>query len=131
MPPVDISSFPIVTVVLDDTIDGPVSLAGVVRDLDTVLERREPLGFVFDYRAAPPATQQRVSQWLAERVDHLRAFVVGAVTVVDADRLEHVQSIIAGGGFPMPFDAWATASVEDGVAWVQARFDDVLPPPSA
>jgi hypothetical protein len=122
MPPVDHTRFPVVVVVLDASVEGPISLAGVVRDLDAVLERREPMGFVFDYRTAPTDTQQRISQWLAERVDYLRAFVVGAVTVVDEDRLEHVQSLIAGGMFPMPFDAWATATVDDGVQWVQDRF---------
>lgn len=119
--PVDASRFPFVVVVLDASVDGPVQLAGVIRDLDAVLARREPCGFVFDYRSAPPATQQRVSEWLAERVDALRAYVRAAVTVVDADRLEHVQSLIGEGLFPMPFDAWATAGVDDAIEWLRSR----------
>ena len=119
--PVDTSRFPVVVVVLDASVDGPVQLATVIRDLDAVLARREPCGFVFDYRQAPLATQQRVSEWLAERVDALRAYVEAAVTVVDADRLEHVQSLIAEGLFPMPFDAWAAAGVDDALAWLHER----------
>ena len=56
-----------------------------------------------------------------DRIDALRVLVPAAVTVVAADRLDHVRSMIAGGMFTMPFDSWATATIDDGVAWVAER----------
>jgi hypothetical protein len=111
----------VVVVVIDGSVD--VDAAGAITDeLDAILRRREPVGFVFDYQAGPPGAQQRVSMWLAERIEALRVLCVAAVTVVAPERVEHVQGLIEGGMFTMPFDTWATGSVDEGVAWVAARF---------
>lgn len=120
--PIDDSGWPVVVVVLDETVDAAAA-EEVVGGLDAVLDRRERFGIVFDYGRGTPAAQQRVGGWLAEQVDALRALVVAGVTVVPADRVEHVQAMIATGAFPMPFEAWATATVDEGVAWVRARME--------
>jgi hypothetical protein len=119
-PAVDTSRWPVVVVVIDEGVTGD-RIDAVTAALDAVLHRRQQVGLVFDYGRGPLDTQQRISQWLAERVDVLRVLVPAAVTVVAPERLEHVQSLIAGGMFTMPFDSWATASVDDGVAWVSDR----------
>lgn len=119
-PAVDTSRWPVVVVVIDEAVTGD-RIDAVTAALDAVLRRRERVGLVFDYGRGPMDAQQRISQWLAERVDALRVLVPAAVTVVAPDRLEHVQSMIAGGMFTMPFDSWATATIDDGVAWVAER----------
>lgn len=119
-PAVDTSRWPVVVVVIDEAVTGD-RIDSVTAALDAVLRRRERVGLVFDYGRGPMDAQQRISQWLAERVDALRVLVPAAVTVVAADRLDHVRSMIAGGMFTMPFDSWATATIDDGVAWVAER----------
>jgi hypothetical protein len=116
---VDASRWPVVVVVIDEQVP-PEAAAEVTDALDDVLRRREPLGFVFDYQRGEPAVQEAVSMWLAQRVDALRALVRGAVTVVPAERVEHVRSLIDSGMFTMPFDSWATATVDEGIAWVRS-----------
>ena len=120
-PAVDTDRWPAVVVVLDESVE-PDTVEEVVAAMDAVLARREPVGFVFDYGRGDPRVQQRISMWMAERVDLMRAFVRAGVTVVDPARVEHIQSMIAQGGFPAPFDAWATGTVDEGVDWVLARF---------
>lgn len=118
---VDPSRWPVVVVVIDEAV-APEVAAEVTDALDDLLRRREPLGFVFDYQRGDPAVQEAVSMWLAQRVDALRALVRGAVTVVPADRVEHVRSLIDSGMFTMPFDSWATATVDEGIDWVRGCF---------
>lgn len=117
---VDLSQWPVVVVVIDETLDAE-GAAAVTVELQEILGRGERLGFVFDYQRGIPAAQQLVSMWMAEQVETLRRLVTGAVTVVPAERVEHMQAMIADGGFPMPFPSWATGTVEDGVAWVQSQ----------
>ncbi|MEZ5143767.1 MAG: hypothetical protein R2726_14805 [Acidimicrobiales bacterium] len=119
-PAVDTSRWPVVVVVIDEAVTGP-RVDEVTAALDAVLRRRERVGFVFDYARGPMDVQQRISMWLAERVDALRALVPAAVTVVAPERVDHVRSMIASGMFTMPFDSWATATIDDGVAWVAER----------
>lgn len=120
---VDASRWPVVVVVIDEHLAGE-AVGEVTGELDDLLRRREPLGFVFDYQRGEPAVQQAISMWLAERVDALRSWVRGAVTVVPAERVEHVQSLIGSGMFTMPFDSWATATIDEGIEWVRACFTD-------
>ena len=124
-PAVDTSRWPVVVVVIDETVEGD-RIDAVTAALNDVLRRRERIGIVFDYARGPMEAQQRISMWLAERVDALRVLVPAAVTVVAPDRLEHIRSMIDSGMFTMPFDSWATATIDDGVAWVTDRL-----PPSA
>ncbi len=118
---VDESRWPVVVVVIDDRVDLE-GAAAVCAALDGILRRREKVGLVFDYQAGQPEAQQKVSMWLAERAGVLAALVPGAVTVVAPDRVDHVQGLIEGGMFTMPFPCWATGTIDDGVAWVQAQF---------
>lgn len=119
-PAVDTSRWPVVVVVIDESVEGP-RIDAVTAALDDVLRRRERIGFVFDYARGPMEAQQRISMWLAERVDALRVLVPAAVTVVAPERLDHIRSMIDSGMFTMPFDSWATATIDDGVTWVAER----------
>lgn len=119
-PAVDTSRWPVVVVVIDETVEGR-RVEEVTAALDAVLRRRQRVGFVFDYGRGPAEAQQRISMWLAEQVAALRALVPAAVTVVAPERLEHVRSMISTGMFTMPFDSWATATIDEGVAWVAER----------
>lgn len=121
--PVDGSAWPVVVVTVDGDLDVDGARAAV-EVLDAALGRGERLGFVFDYQRGGRAAQEVVSGWLASRVDALERLVAGAVTVVRPSSLDHVRSMIEAGGFPMPFPTWATATVDDGVAWVRARLDE-------
>ena len=119
-PAVDTSRWPVVVVVIDESVEGP-RIDAVTAALDDVLRRRERIGFVFDYARGPMEAQQRISMWLAERVDALRVLVPAAVTVVAPERLDHIRSMIDSGMFTMPFESWATATIDDGVTWVAER----------
>ncbi|MFN8041126.1 MAG: hypothetical protein U0Q07_18060 [Acidimicrobiales bacterium] len=119
-PAVDTRRWPVVVVVIDQTVEGD-RIEAVTAALDDVLRRRERIGVVFDYGRGPMEAQQRISMWLAERVDALRVLVPAAVTVVAPERLDHIRSMIDSGMFTMPFESWATATVDDGVAWVSER----------
>lgn len=120
---VDTTRWPIVVVVIDETL-AIEAVPEVTAELDDLLRRREALGLVFDYQRGEPAVQQAISMWLAERVDALRLLVRGAVTVVAPERVEHVRAMIDGGMFTMPFDSWASASIDDAVDWLTPRFPD-------
>jgi len=119
-PAVDTSRWPVVVVVIDETVEGD-RIDAVTAALDDVLRRRQRIGIVFDYGRGPMEAQQRISMWLAERVDALRVLVPAAVTVVAPDRLGHIRSMIDGGMFTMPFETWAFATIDEGVAWVAER----------
>lgn len=119
-PAVDTSRWPVVVVCIDEAVEGP-RIDAVTAALDDVLGRRERIGFVFDYARGPMEAQQRISMWLAERVDALRVLVPAAVTVVAPERLDHIRSMIDSGMFTMPFESWATATIDDGVTWVAER----------
>ncbi len=119
---VDASTWPVVSIVLDETIDLPAA-EDIATELEEMLSRGEPVGLVFDYTQAVPDVQQRISMWLAEQVVRHGRPVAAGVTVVPADRVEHMQAVISGGGFSMPFPAWATATVEEGVAWARHQID--------
>jgi len=117
---VDLSHWPVVVVVIDETLDAEAAAAATA-ELQEVIDRGEPVGFVFDYHRGAPAAQQIISMWMAEQIETLGRLVTGAVTVVPAERVEHMQAVIAGGGFTMPFPSWATATVDEGVTWVRSQ----------
>jgi hypothetical protein len=117
---VDLSQWPVVVVVIDETLDADGATAATV-ELQEVVDRGERVGFVFDYHRGIPAAQQIISMWMAQQIEALGRLVTGAVTVVPAERVEHMQAVITGGGFPMPFPSWATATVDEGVTWVQSQ----------
>lgn len=120
---VDVTGWPVVTVVLDGEVDADAARAAT-EELDELLRRRERLGLVFDYRHAEPDVQQLVSGWMAARVEVLERLVAGAATVVAPDSVERVQSMIETGAFSLPFPSWAAATVEECEAWVRG----CLPP---
>ncbi len=117
---IDSSAWPVVAIVLDDAVDLPAAEA-IAAELEDLLGRGEPVGLVFDYTGASPDVQQRISMWLAEQVVRHGRPVGAGVTVVPADRVEHMQAVISGGGFSMPFPAWATATIAEGVAWARTE----------
>lgn len=123
---IDSSNWPVVSIVIDSTIDLD-GAAAITAELEELLGRGEPVGLVFDYHHGDPAVQQRISMWLAEQVMRHGRPVGAGVTVVPADRVEHMQSVISGGGFSMPFPAWATATIDEGVAWAQEKMGTAEP----
>ncbi len=117
---IDTTAWPVVAIVLDGDVD--LAAAGVIAaELEELLSRGEPVGLVFDYTTATPEVQQHISMWLAEQVMRHGRPVGAGVTVVPADKVAHMQSVISGGGFSMPFPAWATATVDEGVAWARTE----------
>lgn len=120
--PIDATQWPVVSIVLDDAVD-LAAAESIATELEGLLMRGEPVGLVFDYTAAQPDVQQRISMWLAEQVVRHGRPIAAGVTVVPAERVEHMQAVISGGGFSMPFPAWATATIDDGVAWAREHME--------
>jgi bifunctional pyridoxal-dependent enzyme with beta-cystathionase and maltose regulon repressor activities len=117
---IDASAWPVVAIVLDADVDLPAA-EEIATELEELLRRGEPVGLVFDYTAAAPDVQQRISMWLAEQVLRHERPIAAGVTVVPHDKVEHMQAVISGGGFSMPFPAWATSTIDQGVAWAQTQ----------
>ena len=107
---IDTSAWPVVAIVLDRTVDLDAATA-IATELEELLTRGEPVGLVFDYTQATPDVQQRISMWLAEQVMRHGRPIGAGVTVVPPEKVEHMQAVISGGGFSMPFPAWATAEM--------------------
>ncbi len=116
----DESTWPVVVVGIGEGV-GADEATAIIERLDELVSQGEPMGLVFDYQRGDPGPVQMVSSWLAREMPALERVVVAGVTVVRPETLEGVQEMIASGAFSLPFPCWATATVEEGRAWVGER----------